>query len=102
MNSTRGSNENLMAQRAGLTRSHFLRGLGACLALPAFESLRPFSLLAAPANAAGIARKSAPVRMAFLYVPNGTIPSAWWPEGDGGKEFELPPTLQPLEKLRHQ
>jgi Protein of unknown function (DUF1552) len=96
-------NRALDAERqASLSRRHFLRGLGACLALPAFESLRPFSLLAAPANAAGVAGKSAPVRMAFLYVPNGTIPSAWWPEGDGGKDFELPSTLQPLEKLRHQ
>ena len=70
-------NRNLAAERqASLSRRHFLRGLGACMALPAFESLRPFSLLAAPASAAGAAAKSAPVRMAFLYVPNGTIPSA--------------------------
>jgi hypothetical protein len=40
--------------------------------------------------------------MAFLYVPNGTIPSAWWPEGDGGKDFALSRTLQPLEKVRHE
>src|SRR5207244_6843386 len=96
-------NRNLAAERrASLSRRHFLRGLGACMALPAFESLRPFSLLAAPASGAGAAAKSAPVRMAFLYVPNGIIPSAWWPEGDGGKDFELSGTLQPLEKVRHQ
>jgi hypothetical protein len=40
--------------------------------------------------------------MAFLYIPNGTIPSAWWPEGEAGSNFALPPTLQPLEKLRSQ
>src|SRR2546426_9292852 len=96
-------NRNLAAEhRASLSRRHFLRGLGACMALPAFESLRPFSLLASPAGAADAAVKSAPVRMAFLYVPNGTIPSAWWPEGDGGKDFQLSRTLQPLEKVRHQ
>lgn len=94
-------NRNLAAERqASLTRRHFLRGLGACLALPAFESLPGFNLLATPAKAAG--SKSAPMRMAFLYVPNGTIPSAFWPAGDGGRDFELPPTLQPLEKVRHQ
>src|SRR5947207_1478814 len=94
-------NRNLAAERrASLSRRHFLRGLGACMALPAFESLRPFSLLAA--SAADAAGKSAPVRMAFLYVPNGTIPSAWWPEGDGGKDFELSRSLQPLAKVRHQ
>jgi hypothetical protein len=38
--------------------------------------------------------------MAFVYVPNGTIPTAWWPAGDGGKEFDLPKTLQPLESVR--
>src|SRR5882762_2842278 len=96
-------NRNLNAERqASLSRRHFLRGLGACMALPAFESLHPLGLLAAPAGAAGAAGKSAPVRMAFLYVPNGTIPSAWWPAGDGGRDFELPRTLQPLEKVRHQ
>ena len=94
---------NLAAERrASLSRRHFLRGLGACLALPAFESLHPLGLLAAPASAAGGVGKSAPVRMAFLYVPNGTIPSTWWPAGDGGKDFELPHTLQPLEKVRRQ
>src|SRR6266581_4602463 len=96
-------NRNLAAERlANLSRRHFLRGLGACMALPAFESLRPFGLLAAPASAAGAAAKSAPVRMAFLYVPNGTIPSAWWPSDDSGKDFELSRTLQPLEKVRHR
>ena len=93
-------NPKLAAERhAALTRRHFLRGLGACLALPAFESLRPFGALAAPAAASA---KTAPVRMAFLYVPNGIIPSGWWPEGDGGRDFELPRTLQPLEKVRGQ
>ena len=70
-------NRHLAAEhRASLSRRRFLRGLGACMTLPAFESLRPFSLLAAPASAGDAAAKSAPVRMAFLYVPNGTIPSA--------------------------
>ena len=79
---------------ASFSRRAFLRGIGACLALPAFDSLK---LIAAEAAA-----KTAPVRMAFLYVPNGTIPSAWWPTGDAGKDFVLPRTLEPLEKVRHQ
>jgi len=93
-------NPNLARGRqASLNRRHFLRGLGACLALPAFESIRPLSLLA---DAGGVTGKAAPVRMAFFYVPNGTIPSAWWPEGDGGKDFELSRTLKPLENVRNQ
>src|SRR5256885_1933242 len=89
-------------RRISLSRRHFLRGLGACVALPVFESVAPFRLLSASANADAAGGKSAPVRMAFLYVPNGTIPSAWWPAGDGGKDFELSRSLQPLEKVRHQ
>ena len=83
-----------------LNRRRFLRGLGACIALPAFESLAPLRLLAAPSPAAGGIPATAPVRMAVLYVPNGIIPSTWWPAGAGGTEFELPRTLQPLEKMR--
>ena len=78
-----------------LTRRHFLRGLGACLALPAFESWSPLGALAAGPSAA-------PVRMAFCYVPNGTIPAAWWPEGNGGRDFALSRTLQPLAPVRHE
>jgi hypothetical protein len=89
-------------QWGGMNRRRFLRGLGACIALPAFESLNPLGLLAAPTGAATTAAAAvkAPVRTAFLYVPNGIIPSTWWPEGDGGTDFQLPATLQPLEKMR--
>jgi hypothetical protein len=92
------------ARMANLSRRRFLRGLGVCLALPAFESISPLSLLAAPAKKAlaGAAAKTAPVRMAFVYVPNGIIPSGWWPEGDGGSDFQLSSTLQPLEKVKNK
>ncbi|HYE32974.1 MAG TPA: DUF1552 domain-containing protein [Methylomirabilota bacterium] len=84
-----------------LSRRHFLRGLGACMALPAFESfLSPKALAAAPSATA--ASGAAPVRMAFVYVPNGTIPGAWWPEGETGKNFKLSRTLEPLSPLRNQ
>src|SRR5258706_11683130 len=103
MNTNLMPNRNVAAERrASLSRRHFLRGLGACMALPAFESLHPLGLLAAPAGAASVAGKTAPGHIAFLYVPNGTIPSAWWPAGDGGKDFELSRSLQPLAKVRHQ
>jgi Protein of unknown function (DUF1552) len=100
------NDRNLTAERmASFSRRRFLRGLGACIALPAFESLRPLQLFAAPAAPAAAA--TAPVRMAFLYVPNGIIPSGWWPAdaagGDAASgELALSPTLQPLEKVRSQ
>jgi hypothetical protein len=40
--------------------------------------------------------------MAFVYVPNGAIPAAWWPAGSGGADFALSPTLAPLAKVRSQ
>jgi hypothetical protein len=96
-------NRNLAAERqASLTRRRFLRGLGVCMALPAFESLAPTRLFAAPTAVSGVAGKAAPVRMAFVYVPNGAIPAAWWPEGDGGRDFALSRTLQPLQNIRHE
>jgi hypothetical protein len=81
-------------QFTNMNRRRFLRGLGACVALPAFASFEPVRALAAPSVVT-----KAPVRMAFLYVPNGIIPSAWWPE-ETGSNFSLPTTLQPLEKMR--
>jgi hypothetical protein len=85
-----------------LSRRRFLRGLGACIALPAFESLRPLNLLASPAAGKLAATASGtPLRTAFLFFPNGAIPAAWWPKGEG-KDFEFSPTLKPLEAYRQQ
>ncbi|MHB8519722.1 MAG: DUF1552 domain-containing protein [Limisphaerales bacterium] len=87
---------------ASLSRRHFLRGLGACLALPAFDSWSALSA-ATPrvAAASGAPATGAPLRMAFLYVPNGAIQGSWWPTGED-KNFELNRTMQPLEKVKHQ
>jgi len=88
------------AQRqAALSRRHFLRGLGTCIALPAFESLGAWRLLAANPVAAGPSGSGAPVRAAFLFFPNGAIPAAWWPK-EAGPSFEFSRTLKPLEPLR--
>ncbi len=79
-----------------LSRRRFLRGAGAAIALPAFASLMPRD-----AFAARKAALKAPTRMAVVYVPNGAIPAAWWPAGDGGTNFELPRTLAPLANVRN-
>jgi hypothetical protein len=76
-----------------LSRRSFFRGVGACIALPAFESMYA---LPAMAKSAG---KLAPTRMAFVYVPNGIIPSAWWPAES--TDFALSPTLAPLAKVKN-
>src|SRR5262245_18125484 len=76
-----------------LSRRQLLRGLGACITLPTLLSASPAFAKAA---------KQAPPRLAFVYVPNGAIPSAWWPAGEGGADFALSPTLAPLANVRSQ
>jgi hypothetical protein len=101
MNTHNSKNQDLAAERRlSFSRRRFLRGLGACVALPAFESL-PMRLMGSPSiPAAAAAAKAAPVRSAFLYVPNGIIPSGWFPpEAD---EFTLSPTLKSLEKVKKE
>jgi hypothetical protein len=100
------SNERAAQQRAAFTRRNFLRGLGACIALPTLESLMPMRSLAAFAGSTaaaklGVTATGAPLRAAFLYFPNGAIPAAWWPNG-GSKDFQLGRTMQPLQGLRDQ
>src|ERR1041385_7400470 len=95
-----------IAQRPSyFNRRQFLRGLGACIALPAFESLHPISAFAdSAASRLGKTASGAPLRAAFLCFPNGAIPSAWWPTAAEAqeKEFVFSPTLQPLEPLRSE
>jgi hypothetical protein len=80
--------------RKHLNRRTFLRGVGASLALPMLDSMVP----AMAATSAG-ATKS-PVRMAFVYVPNGIIPAAWTPSGESGRDWEFKRTMKPLEPFR--
>ena len=70
-----------------LSRRTVLKGLGATLALPWLDAMRP-------ARAASETLK-APVRMAVLYMPNGVCPGAWAPAG-AGSDFTLSPILEPL------
>jgi hypothetical protein len=91
---------------ASLSRRHFLKGIGVSMALPAFESVLPRGVAEAGA-AAGVAglpattATGAPLRMAFVYVPNGVNQSCWWPKKEG-KDFELNRSMQPLERLKDQ
>lgn len=88
---------------SSINRRGFLRGVGACIALPAMEGFLPGRAMAAAAKPAGIATTAsgAPLRMAFLYFPNGAIQDQWTPTGSG-KDFAFGNTLAPLEPLRHR
>ena len=89
-----------------LNRRQFLRGLGACVALPVFESaLRPMAHAATAttpvaAGGAGVTASGAPLRMAFVYFPNGAHQEYWWPtvEGTGFKLAKTMESLAPLQR----
>jgi hypothetical protein len=89
-----------MPRPYGLNRRRFLQGVGACVALPLFESLGSVRLLADPVTAAqgklAVTATGAPLRAAFLFFPNGAIPATWWP-AEKGADLKLSRTLQPLE-----
>ena len=61
------------------------------IALPMLDAMRPMRALAA-----GIDPAKSPVRMAFLFVPNGAHMPDWIPTGEGA-DFDLPYILQPLQ-----
>jgi hypothetical protein len=77
-----------------LPRRTFLRGLGTAMALPMLDAMLPTGAFAAVP-----ARKRAPVRMAFLYVPNGKHMADWRPKA-AGTDFELPYILEPLKNVK--
>jgi hypothetical protein len=90
------------ARQTELSRRTFLRGVGVSLALPAFESLVAQSAVAAAGSGAAapaLTASGAPLRMAFICVPNGVHQGHWWPNKTG-KDFELTRTLQPLENVK--
>jgi hypothetical protein len=83
-------------------RRQFLRGLGLGVALPALDSLSPSRLLAETVSASGplaTTSSGAPLRTAFVFFPNGAIPSAWTPSGSD-TDFKFNSTLEPLESVR--
>ena len=76
--------------RQPLSRRTFLHGLGVTMALPFLEAMLPRA-----ASAAATAGR-APIRTAFLYVPNGVNMTDWTPK-QFGADFQLPYILEPLQ-----
>ncbi len=77
-----------------IARRTLLRGAGVALSLPWLESVAP----AAPAAADRLAEP--PLRMAFMFMPNGVRPDHWTPAGDA-EQYELTPHLQPLAAFKN-
>jgi hypothetical protein len=74
-----------------LPRRTFLRGLGATIALPMLDAMRPALARAAASKPA--------IRLAFTYVPNGVTLADWRPAA-AGRSFAFPRILKPLEAFR--
>jgi len=74
-----------------LSRRTVLRGLGTMLALPWLEAMGSVTGWAAGADA----KRTAPNRLAFVYVPNGKDMPNWTPK-DTGANYQLTEILQEL------
>jgi hypothetical protein len=78
-----------------ISRRTVLKGLGTAIALPFLEAMGPTLALA------DTARRAAPKRMAFIYIPNGAHMANWTPTAEGAG-FSLPSTLEPLKPFQNQ
>ncbi len=81
-----------------INRRTVLKGAGVLLGLPLLDAMAPL-LRANPVAAGTPVPRAFPVRFAALYSPNGVNPHQWTPKGRG-KDFELPPILEPLQRHR--
>src|SRR5262245_24299106 len=81
-----------------MSRRRFLRGLGVSIALPALPSLvaRSASAARAAVTKGATTASGAPLRMAFMSIPNGVQQDHWFPTDD----FKLNEAMQPLEALK--
>ena len=83
-----------MKPQTDWSRRNFLRGLGAAIALPSLPSAIPLRGLAAMGG-----QEEHPLRVAYMFVPNGIHMPDWTP-GSDGSYFELPKILAGLEPLK--
>jgi hypothetical protein len=80
----------MFVTKKALPRRTFLRGVGASLALPFFDSMVPAFAADAP---------RAQPRFAFIYAGNGIVHANWVPTTTG-RDFALPSNLAPLANVR--
>lgn len=95
--------ERALERQLSLNRRRFLRGLGACIALPAMPTLVPRSAFGETATQSVVndVVKEVPRRMVFVTIPNGVNQQRWWPTG-AGEDFELAATMEPLNGLKRE
>lgn len=72
-------------------RRTFLKGVGTAIAVPMLEGMLP----------AAAAEAQRPLRMAFMFIPNGVNVEHWTPASEG-ELSQLPFILEPLADLKHK
>ena len=87
--------------RTPLSRRTLLKGLGCGIALPWLESMGALSAWGAQTPAPANVVTGAPMRLGFVYVPNGKNMEDWTPSYEGAFK-ELPSILKPVEKFKDQ
>jgi hypothetical protein len=80
----------MIITRKSIHRRTFLKGVGTALALPMLDAMTP-ALAATP---------KPPIRLAFVYLPNGIDQRNWTPNYEGAFR-ELPSILRSLEPLKN-
>ncbi len=80
-----------------IDRRTALRGLGAAICLPVLD------VMELP-NAHAATTAKPPVRLGYLYFPNGSATGSWKPQavGPNGQLQKLNKWMEPLEPLKHQ
>jgi len=85
---------NIQRQNWLLNRRHVLRGLGATIALPFLDCMRPLRAAARAGAASGT-----PKRSVFVYLPNG-VNTLDYQILDAGRDYRFSRCLKPLERHR--
>ena len=95
-------NQHIRSDRHRISRRAVLRGAGkvaVCLPLLAAMACDPRP----GPRGATTPRGGAPRRLILFFVPNGTIPPAWFPDpGAAETDFTLKPIMAPLAPFREQ
>lgn len=99
-NATRAQNV-IRGRSSAFSRRALLQGLGAAIVLPHLESLAMQPVVPANGLPAATTATGAPLRTAFISIPNGVQQKHWFPVGEPA-EFKLNSTMQGLEHLKDQ
>jgi hypothetical protein len=85
-----------MDQRWLINRRTLLKGVGAGMALPLLESMGWAERLS------GSPAAKIPVRIGFMFMPDGVNQKQFWPANPGSYPQLLPTTLEPLKPVADQ